>query len=65
MLRKFIYMYNGKSKHICQRYNTFKHLLLNEIISIDNVKSKKNITDPLTKVFFQESLYIIHQGKHT
>jgi len=58
-------MYNDKSKHICQRYNIFKHVLLNEIISIDNVKSKKNITDPLTKVFNQESLCIIHQRKHT
>jgi len=41
--------YNRKSKYIYRRYNIVKHLLLNEIISIDYVKSKENIMDSLTK----------------
>jgi hypothetical protein len=31
-------MYNGKSRHIIHTHNIVKHLLLNEIISIDYVK---------------------------
>ena len=42
-------MYNDKSRHICRRHNTIKQLLSTEIISIDYVKSKDNIADPLTK----------------
>ena len=41
-------MYNGKSRHIRHRHNTIRQLLLNGIISLDYVKSKDNITDPLT-----------------
>ena len=37
-------MYNGKSRH-----NTIRKLLSTGIISIDYVKSKDNIADPLTK----------------
>ena len=42
-------MYNGKSRHIHRRHKTIRELLLTRIISIDYVKSKDNITDPLTK----------------
>jgi hypothetical protein len=42
-------MYNDKSKYVHHRYNIVKHLLFNEIISIDYVKSKENIVDLLTK----------------
>ena len=42
-------MYNGKFRHIRRRHNTIKQLLSIRIISIDYVKSKDNITDPLTK----------------
>lgn len=41
--------YNGKSRHIRRRHETVKQLLSNGIISIDYVKSKDNIADPLTK----------------
>ena len=54
IILKICIMYNGKSRHICHRYNIVKHLLLNEIICIDNVKSKENTRDPLTKVFSRE-----------
>ncbi|XP_075515358.1 secreted RxLR effector protein 161-like [Primulina tabacum] len=42
-------MYNGKSRHIRRRYNTIRQLLSTGIISVDYVKSKDNIADPLTK----------------
>ena len=42
-------MYNGKSRHICRRHNAIRQLLSIEVLSQDYVKSKDNITDPLTK----------------
>ncbi|CAM8877191.1 unnamed protein product [Rhodiola kirilowii] len=42
-------MYNGKSRHIRRRHNTIRQLLSSGVISIDYVRSKENISDPLTK----------------
>ena len=42
-------MYNGKSRHIRRKYNTIGQLLLMGVITIDDIKSKDNITDPLNK----------------
>ena len=42
-------VYNGKSRHIKRRHNTIKQFLSSSVISIDYVKSKENIVDPLTK----------------
>ena len=42
-------MYNGKSRHIHRRHNAIKQQLSTGVISIDYVKSKDNIADPLTK----------------
>ncbi|RVW17127.1 Retrovirus-related Pol polyprotein from transposon TNT 1-94 [Vitis vinifera] len=42
-------MYNGKSRHIHRRHNTIRQLLSTGVISVDYVKSKDNIADPLTK----------------
>ncbi|WMV23229.1 hypothetical protein MTR67_016614 [Solanum verrucosum] len=43
-------MYSGKSHNIRYRHNTVrKQLLSSEIITIDYVKSKDNLSDPLTK----------------
>ena len=42
-------MYNGKSRHIPRRHNTIKQQLSTGVISVDFVKSKDNIADPLTK----------------
>ena len=47
-------MYNGKSRHICRRHNTIRQLLSTGVISVDYVKSKDNITDPLTKWLSRE-----------
>ncbi|GJX28302.1 retrotransposon protein, putative, ty1-copia subclass [Tanacetum coccineum] len=50
------HIYNGKSRHIRRRHNTIKDLLRNGIISIDYVKSKENIADPLTKDLCKEQV---------
>ena len=42
-------MYNGKSRYIRCRHNTIKQQLSTGVISVDFVKSKDNIADPLTK----------------
>ena len=42
-------MYNGKSRHIRRRHNTIKQQLSTGVISLDYIKSKDNIADPLTK----------------
>ena len=42
-------MYNGKSSHIGHRQDTVRKLLSSGIIRIDYVKSKDNVSDPLTK----------------
>ena len=42
-------MYNGKSRHMRRRHNTVRQLISAGVISIDFVKSKDNIADPLTK----------------
>ncbi|PWA98998.1 hypothetical protein CTI12_AA013410 [Artemisia annua] len=47
-------MYNGKSRHIHRRNNSIRQLLSTGVMSIDYVKSKDNITDPLTKGLSRE-----------
>ena len=42
-------MYNGKSRHIRRRHNTIRQIISTGVISVDYVKSKDNIADPLTK----------------
>jgi hypothetical protein len=42
-------MYNGKSRHIRRRHNTIRQLLSTGVVTVDYVKSKDNIADPLTK----------------
>ena len=47
-------MYNGKSRHIHCRHNTIRQLLSTRVISLDYVRSKDNIADPLTKKLNRE-----------
>ena len=42
-------IYNGKSRHIRLRHNIVRHLLTDGVITIDFVRSEKNLADPLTK----------------
>nr|GEW92003.1 hypothetical protein [Tanacetum cinerariifolium] len=48
-------MYNGESKHIRRRHNSIRQLLSIGVISIDYVKSKDNIADPLMKGLRRET----------
>ena len=47
-------MYNGKSRHIRHKHNIIRQLLSIGVISVDYVKSKDNIADPLTKGLSRE-----------
>ncbi|GKA61931.1 hypothetical protein Tco_0761450 [Tanacetum coccineum] len=47
-------MYNGKSRHIRRRHNSIRQLLSIGVISINYVKSKDNIADPLMKGLSRE-----------
>ncbi|KAF3616918.1 putative glucan endo-1,3-beta-glucosidase A-like [Capsicum annuum] len=49
-------MYNGKSRYIRRRHNTIRELLSNGIITVDYVKSKDNVSDPLTKGLSREGV---------
>ncbi|WMV38973.1 hypothetical protein MTR67_032358 [Solanum verrucosum] len=49
-------MYNGKSSHIRRRHNSVRQLLSSGIITIDYVKSKDNVSDPLTKGLTREGV---------
>ena len=55
-------MYNGKSRHIRRRHNIIRQLLSTGVISIDYVKSKDNITDPLTKRLNRELIEKLSRG---
>ena len=55
-------IYNGKSRHIRCRHNTIKQLLSNGVITIDFVKSKDNIADPLTKGLSREQVIVTMRG---
>ena len=43
------HIYKGKSRHVRRRHKSVRRLLDNGIVSIDYVRSKDNIADPLTK----------------
>ena len=42
-------MYNGKCRHRRRRHNIIRQLIFSGVISIDYVRSKDNIANPLTK----------------
>ncbi|GJR08216.1 retrovirus-related pol polyprotein from transposon TNT 1-94 [Tanacetum coccineum] len=56
LTREKNHIYNGKSIHKRRRQNMIKDLLRNGIISINYVKSKENIADPLTKGLCREQV---------
>ena len=56
------HMCNGKSRHIRRRHKTVRQLLSNGIISIDFIKSKENIADPLTKNLSREQVNCSSRG---
>jgi len=42
-------VYNGKKRHIRIRHGVIKQLLKHGVISLEYVRSKRNLADPLTK----------------
>ena len=52
-------MYNGRSRHMRRRHNTIRQLLSTGVITIDYVRSKDNIADPLTKGLSRE---VVHKS---
>ncbi|KAF3685056.1 hypothetical protein FXO37_01003 [Capsicum annuum] len=55
-------MYNGKSCHIRRRHNTVRKLLSSRIITVDYVKSKDNVSDPLIKGLSREGVERTSKG---
>ncbi|PHU01382.1 hypothetical protein BC332_31169 [Capsicum chinense] len=55
-------MYNDKSHHTRWRHNTARELLSSGIITIDYVKSKDNVSDPLTKGLSREEVEKTSKG---
>ena len=49
-------MYNGKSRHIRRRHNIVRQHLSNGIMTIEYIRSKENIADPLTKGLTREQV---------
>ena len=50
------HIYNGKSRHIRRRHNTVRQILSNGIMTIEYIRSKENIADPLTKGLTREQV---------
>ena len=50
------HIYNGESRHIRRRHNTVRQLLSNGVMTIECIRSKENITDPLTKGLIKEQV---------
>ena len=50
------HIYNGKSRHIRRRHNTVRQLLSNGVMTIEYIRSKENIADPLTKGLTREQV---------
>ena len=42
-------VYNGRRRHICIRHGKIKQLLKDGVISVEYVRSKKNLVNPFTK----------------
>lgn len=55
-------MYNNKSRHIHWRHNTVRKLISSGIMFIDNIKSKDNLVDSLTKGVKIGQIYKLLKG---
>ncbi|KAK4351034.1 hypothetical protein RND71_030347 [Anisodus tanguticus] len=55
-------MYNSKSRHIRRRHKIVRYLITTGIIPIDYIKSKDNISDPLTKGLPKDHMFCLSRG---
>ncbi|KAK9035489.1 hypothetical protein V6N11_077528 [Hibiscus sabdariffa] len=46
--------YNGKKRHIHIRHESMRHLIRNGVLSLEYVRSERNLADPLTKGLSQK-----------
>ena len=42
-------VYNGKKRHIRIRHEAVRHLILNGVLTMEYIRSERNLADPLTK----------------
>ena len=54
--------FNEKRRHIRLRHKVVKELLENGVISLDFVKSEKNLADPLTKGLCRKMIFDTSRG---
>ncbi|GKA41011.1 hypothetical protein Tco_0733604 [Tanacetum coccineum] len=48
LAKAYSHIYNGKSRHLGIRHNMIHELIMNEVISIEFVRSQQNLADYLT-----------------
>ena len=48
--------YNEKMRHLTMRHKCIRHLISHGVISVNFVKSKNNIADPLTKGLMRQQV---------
>ncbi|GJU58578.1 zinc finger, CCHC-type containing protein [Tanacetum coccineum] len=49
LAKAYSQMYNGKSRHLGVRHSIIRELIMNGVISIENVRSQQNLANHLTK----------------
>nr|GEZ85355.1 zinc finger, CCHC-type [Tanacetum cinerariifolium] len=49
LTKAYSQMYNGKSRHLGVRHSVIRKLIMNEIVSIEFVRSQQNLADHLMK----------------
>jgi hypothetical protein len=49
LAKAYSQIYNGKSRHLGIRHSMIRELIMNEVISIEFVRSQQNLADHLTK----------------
>ena len=55
-------IYNGKKRHVRLRHNTVRQLISNGVISMEFVRSKKNLADLLNKGLTGQLVYDTSKG---
>ncbi|KAK4349194.1 hypothetical protein RND71_031949 [Anisodus tanguticus] len=55
-------MYNDKSRHIRRRHKTVRQLITTGVISINYVKLKDNLADPLTKGLPKDQIFCMSRA---
>ncbi|GJV23249.1 zinc finger, CCHC-type containing protein [Tanacetum coccineum] len=49
LIKAYSQMYNGKSRHLGVRHSMIRELIMNEVLSIEFIRSQQNLADNLTK----------------